>query len=104
MGCRGCNGVVERENRVVEFSTLAVSPGFRRRGVGTQLLRRAVEIAAVRYAPLQMKLDSWSTNVALGRAAVKAGFVRSRTFDDPLKRPPGIQSVEYVLQCSLRIE
>lgn len=97
VGCRGCSGLVSTEPRIVEFSTIAISSAFRGRGVGTLLLRRAVEIALERYAPERMRFDGWSTNTALEKAALKAGFQKSRVFDDPTKRPPGVQSVEYVL-------
>lgn len=100
VGCRGCKGVVDWENRTVEFSTTAIDPAFREIGLASRLLRRAVETALERYAPLTIRFDSWTTNVAMERAALKAGFTKGKVFEDPSKRPPGVESVEYVLDCS----
>jgi GNAT superfamily N-acetyltransferase len=97
-GCRGCRGLTMKKGRVVEFSTLAVRVDFRGIGLGSLLVQRASEIALKRYAPLVMQFDSWSTNEAVEKIALKAGFVKKRTFDDPSKRPPGVQSAEYVLK------
>ena len=102
VGCRGCIGVVDRKHRIVEFSTTAIDPVFRGSGLGVLLLRKAVESAFERYAPLTMKFDSWSTNKAMEKAALRAGFTKTRVFDDPTKRPPGVKSAEYVLDCSKR--
>jgi len=101
VGCRGCKGLVMEEGMVVEFSTLAVRTTFRGIGLGSLLMRRASEIALGRYAPLVMRFDSWSTNEAVEKMALEAGFVKKRIFEDPLKRPPGVQSVEYVLTVVL---
>ncbi len=100
VGCRGCNGLVDQKNAIVEFSTIAVAPDFRGKGLGTLLLQRAVKIAFERYSPRMMKFDSWSTNDAMEKTALKAGFTKSRVFEDPIKRPPGVQSVEFILDCS----
>ncbi len=100
VGCRGCKGLVRQEGRIVEFSTLAVRASFRGIGLGSLLMQRATEIAFGYYAPLVMQFDSWSTNKAIEKMALKAGFIKKRIFDDPPKRPPGIQSVEFVLDCS----
>ena len=75
-------------------------PESSRIGLGSLLLRRAAEIAFERYAPLTMRFDGWVANQALAKAAARAGFRRNRVFDDPAKRPPGVQSVEYVLDCT----
>ena len=100
VGCRGCNGLVDEKDKVVEFSTTAVSPLFQGIGLGNLLVRRGVEIALERYTPLTMRFDSWANNLPIERIALKNGFVKTRIFDDPLKRPPGMQSVEYLLDCS----
>ncbi len=100
VGCRGCKGLAMEEDRVIEFSTFVVRTTFRGIGLGSLLMCRALEIAFERYAPLVMRFDSWSTNEAIEKIALKVGFVKKRVFDDPLKRPPGVQSVEYVLDCS----
>ena len=62
VGCRGCNGLIDKENKVVEFSTVAINSAFRGSGLGMFLVRKAVEIAFERYSPQKMKFDSWSTN------------------------------------------
>ena len=103
VGCRGCNGIVDQIKGVVEFSTIAVAQNLQRTGIGVLLLRTAVKIALERYAPSVMKFDSWSTNTTIERMALKVGFIKNRTFEDPAKRPPGIQSVEYILDCSKHI-
>ena len=100
IGCRGCKGLVDRHNKVVEFSTLAVSSAFRGCGLVGLLLRTAAGIALERYSPLVMKFDSWVGNTAVEKAALRVGFIRHRAYDDPSKRPPGVQSVEYILDCS----
>ena len=100
VGCRGCNGLIDKENKVVEFSTVAINSAFRGSGLGMFLVRKAVEIAFERYSPQKMKFDSWSTNKVIEQIALRVGFSKSRSYDDPLKRPPCIQSVEYVLDCS----
>jgi len=100
VGCRGCKGVIDHERRIVEFSTTAIAPDFRGIGLGPALLRTAVKIAFERYLPLIMRYNSWSTNIAMRKASLKAGFTVSRIFEDPWKRPPGVKSVEYSLDCS----
>lgn len=100
VGCRGCKGIVDQEDRIVEFSTIAIDPAFRGIGLGSRLLRKAIQVALERYVPLIIKFDSWTTNRAMERAALKAGFMKRRVFDDPAKRPFGVKSVEYVLDCS----
>lgn len=102
IGCRGCNGFSDPENRVVEFSTLAINPGFRGSGLGLALVRTALEISLERYNPRTMKFDSWASNKAVERIALSLGFQKKRIYDDPAKRPPGVQSVEYVLDCTTR--
>ena len=105
VGCRGCKGMVDQENAILEFSTTAVAPGFRHIGLATLLLQTAVAIALARYAPRLMRFDSWSTNAMIERVAQKIGFTKTRAYDDPQKRPPGVQSVEYTLDCSrLRVD
>ena len=100
VGCRGCNG--EDSRHVVEFSTLAVAPEFSGRGLGCLLMRRSVQVASTLYTPSMMKFDSWVTNEAVRKIALRIGFTPTRVYDDPEKRPPGIQSVEYVLMCDPR--
>lgn len=104
VGCRGCNGFSDLENKVVEFSTLAINPGFRGSGLGLALVRTATEIALARYEPRIMKFDSWATNKAVERIALSLGFQKARIYDDPVKRPPGTQSVEYALDCTTRTQ
>jgi len=93
-GCRGCNGLIEKKKRIVEFSTLAIHPAYRRRDLGTRLVIESVDLAVVRYAPDIMKFDSWVTNTFVEEVARNLGFAKHRIYDDP-KRPPGIKSVEY---------
>jgi GNAT superfamily N-acetyltransferase len=99
VGVRGCKGIIDPEKRIVEFSTIATHPEFRGSGLGTILLKKSVEIAFARYHPLLMKFPSWSTNIGMTKATAKAGFTRGQEFDDPWKRPSGIKSVEYTIDC-----
>ncbi len=100
VGCRGCKGIVDQENKIAEFSTTAVASCYRGSGLGTLLLRTAVSIAFEQYSPLVMRFDSWSTNDAMEKVALKAGFRKGRVYEDPAKRPSGVMSVEYILDCS----
>jgi N-acetylglutamate synthase-like GNAT family acetyltransferase len=97
VACRACSGIVDRKTKRVELSTMAIAQPFRRQGLGSMLLHEGVMIARERYNPRIISIDSWSTNKAMEKTALGCGFVKRRTFDDPSKRPPGIQSVEYIL-------
>lgn len=98
--CRACNGIVDPKKQEVGLSTMAIGSSFRRQGLGSMLLRVGVILARERYNPRITTVDSWSTNRAMEKTALNCGFVKGRVFDDPAKRPPGLQSVEYVLDCS----
>lgn len=94
VGCRGCNGVVDTEKRLVEFSTLAVDPSCRGYGLGAKLLEEAFHLALRRYNPAEMKFDSWVGNIAVERGAIRLGFKKSEPYANP-KRPQGVMSVAY---------
>jgi RimJ/RimL family protein N-acetyltransferase len=100
IGCRGCNGVIGEAMDTVEFSTTALDPAYAGRGLGRMLLQAGVDEAFSRYRPRRMILDSWTTNTAMKRAALAVGFTEGRVYADPEKRPPGVMSVEYVLDCA----
>jgi N-acetylglutamate synthase-like GNAT family acetyltransferase len=100
VGCRGCKGIVDCEKGILEFTTTAIDPAFQRQGIGTLLFQRGIAAALERYAPRLLRIDSWSGNARLEKLVTKMGFVKSRTYDDPTKRPAGVLSVEYILDCS----
>ena len=100
VGCRGCKGIVDSEKGILEFTTTAIDPAFQHQGIGTFLFQRGIAAALERYAPRMLRIDSWSGNTRLEKLVTKMGFVKSRTYDDPTKRPAGVLSVEYTLNCS----
>ena len=100
VGCRGCKGIVDCEKGILEFTTTAIDPAFQRQGLGTLLFQRGIAAALERYTPRLLRIDSWSGNTRLEKLVTKMGFVKSRTYDDPTKRPAGVLSVEYILDCS----
>lgn len=100
VGCRGCKGIVVQEPRVVEFTTTAVDPAYRKLGIATLLVQTGIAFAYKRFAPQFMRFDSWATNAQVERMAIRAGFTKGRVYDDPAKRPVGKKSVEYIMDCS----
>jgi len=100
IGCRGCKGIIDKQYGILEFSTTVVDSVFRGVGLATLLFQQGVKIAYTRYRPSVMKLDSWSTNKAVERIVLKLGFSKNRVYDDSEKRLPGMQSVEYILDCT----
>ena len=99
VACRACSGITDEKKQVVELSTMAISEPFRRKGLGTLLLKEGVKVAREYYDPLTITVDSWSTNSGMERTALMCGFRKMRSFHDPRKRPFGIQTVEYALDC-----
>lgn len=95
IGCRGCNGVVDTTEQIVEFSTLAVDSHYRHKGIARQLMQLAFQTALKLYSPRKMRFDSWLTNTAVAHLAQDMGFKKTRVYQDP-KRPDGILSVEYI--------
>jgi ribosomal protein S18 acetylase RimI-like enzyme len=99
IGCRGCNGIIGDKPGVLQFSTTAVAPAFQNQGLGRFLIQQGVEVAFQRYSPRIMVLDSWSGNTQFEHTVTKLGFVKSREYEDLVKRPLGIKTVEYILDC-----
>lgn len=101
IGCRGCNGILSDQPGVLQFSTTAIAPAFQNQGLGRLLLQKGVEVAFQRYSPRIMVLDSWSGNAQFEHTVTKLGFVKSREYEDPVKRPVGVKTVEYILDCNI---
>ena len=100
LGCRGCNGLVDPVFRIVEFSTMSLAPEARGLGLGKLLMVEAIALSLQLYQPRQIRLDSTEGNQAMAGLMKSLGFRVSRVYPDPEKRPPGVRSVEYILDIS----
>lgn len=97
VGCRGCKGIVDEKEDILEFSTTVVDPSYRGIGLGMLIFRQGVKLARDRYKPKVVRMDSTPDNEAIKRMAADSGFVVSRIYDDPVKRGSGGKSIEYIL-------
>lgn len=97
----GCRGVVyDEEKNTVQFSTFAIHPDYHGRGFGNKVYQYSIDLSKSSYHPKKILVDSWGTNIASKKMAEKFGFVKIKEFEDPDKRPPGITTVVYELNCN----
>lgn len=91
----GCLALIPQQNEV-EISTYAISPNYRRMGIGSELLDRAITLTEKTYPYYKfIILDSWEGNTAISRVTDKKEFTLREIYDDLGKRPEGIRTVVY---------
>jgi hypothetical protein len=94
---RGC--VAVRQNADAAYlSTFALvhKPSLNDLKLGLGLLDYVIQYASIELKAKVIDTDSWENNSVVEKLLLRKGFKINARYDDPAKRPPGVQTVYYV--------